>query len=161
MRNSFLYPFFGFLFLFLAASCDKARVFEEHHEQKEHSWYIDSVQKFSFQIQDVSKPYNVLINLRNSDTYPYYNLFLRYYLSDSVGNELKTQQIELMLMDAKTGKPKGTGLGDIFNHQFELLHGFRFPKTGTYTVKLKQYMRQDPLPDIYSIGLRVEYSGMK
>jgi gliding motility-associated lipoprotein GldH len=64
-------------------------------------------------------------------------------------------------MDAKTGKPQGTGLGDIFNHQFDLLHGFRFPKTGTYNMTLKQYMRQDPLPDIYSIGLRIEHTSMK
>jgi gliding motility-associated lipoprotein GldH len=137
-------------------SCDRARVYEENHELASKSWYEDSVQTFSFAVNDVSKPYNVLINIRNSESYPYYNLFLRYYLSDSLGKELKSQQLELLLMDAKTGKPEGKGLGDIFSHQFNLLKGFVFPKAGTYTVKLKQYMRQDPLPDIYSVGVRVE-----
>jgi len=161
MTKNFAYLFLGLLVVLLVSSCDKTRVYEENHEMKERGWYIDSLQRFSFQINDASKPYNVFINIRNSDQYPYYNLFLRYYLTDSLGNELKSQQLELMLMDAKTGKPQGTGLGDIFNHQFNLLHGFRFPNSGTYTIMLKQYMRQDPLPNIYSVGVRVEDSGMK
>lgn len=143
-------------FTFAICSCDKNRVYEENHDLDSKSWYIDSVQAFSFKIEDVKKPYNVLINVRNSESYPYYNLFLRYYLTDSLGKELKSQQVELMLMDAKTGKPEGKGIGDIFSHQFGLLNGYIFQKPGTYTLKLKQYMRQDPLPEVYSVGIRVE-----
>jgi gliding motility-associated lipoprotein GldH len=83
-------------------------------------------------------------------------LFLRYYLSDSLGKELKSQQLELLLMDAKTGKPQGKGLGDIYTHQFDLLKNYTFQKPGSYQIKLKQYMRQDPLPEINSVGIRVE-----
>jgi gliding motility-associated lipoprotein GldH len=137
-------------------SCDKSRVFEENNEFDSKNWYVDSVQTYRFSISDVSKPYNVLINLRNSDSYPYYNLFLRYYLTDSLGKELKSQQLELLLMDAKTGKPQGKGLGDIYAHQFDLLKNYTFPKSGSYQIKLKQYMRQDPLPEINSVGIRVE-----
>ena len=137
-------------------SCDKARVFEENHEFNSKNWYVDSVQTYQFTVSDVSKPYNVLINLRNSDSYPYYNLFLRYYLADSLGKELKSQQLELLLMDAKTGKPQGKGLGDIYTHQFDLLKNYTFQKPGSYQIKLKQYMRQNPLPEINSVGIRVE-----
>lgn len=137
-------------------SCDKTRVFEENNEFDSKNWYVDSVQTYRFTISDASKPYNVLINLRNSDSYPYYNLFLRYYLADSLGKELKSQQLELLLMDAKTGKPQGKGLGDIYTHQFSLLKNYTFQKRGSYQIKLKQYMRQDPLPEINSVGIRVE-----
>jgi gliding motility-associated lipoprotein GldH len=137
-------------------SCDKTRVFEENHGFDSKNWYVDSAQTYHFSISDISKPYNVLINLRNSDSYPYYNLFLRYYLSDSLGKELKSQQLELLLMDAKTGKPQGKGLGDIYTHQFDLLKNYTFQKPGSYQIKLKQYMRQDPLPEINSVGIRVE-----
>jgi gliding motility-associated lipoprotein GldH len=145
---------FGLLLTLI--SCDKARVFEENHELDSKNWYVDSVQTYRFSVSDVSKSYNVLINLRNSDSYPYYNLFLRYYLSDSLGKELKSQQLELLLMDAKTGKPQGKGLGDIYTHQFDLLKNYTFQKPGSYQIKLKQYMRQDPLPEINSVGIRVE-----
>jgi gliding motility-associated lipoprotein GldH len=63
---------------------------------------------------------------------------------------------ELTLLDPKTGKPLGKGLGDIFDHQIVALPNYRFQKSGTYTIKLKQYMRQDPLPDVMSVGVRVE-----
>lgn len=146
----------GLLFVMLVCSCDKNRVFEENHDLASKSWYIDSTQAFSFKIEDVSKRYNLQINVRNSEAYPFYNLFLRYYLTDSLGKELKSQQLEMLLMDAKTGKPEGKGLGDIFSHQFGLLKAYTFPHNGTYTIKLKQYMRQDPLPEVYSVGIRVE-----
>jgi gliding motility-associated lipoprotein GldH len=152
-----MFKVLGFVLLgLLFSACDKTRVYEENHDLRSKSWFMDSVQVYTLKVEDVSKPYNLLINLRNSEAYPYYNLFLRYYLVDSLQNELKSQQLELILMDAKTGQPLGDGLGDIFSHQFPLLKAYTFPKSGTYTVKLKQYMRQDPLPEVHSVGLRLE-----
>lgn len=141
---------------FSLSSCDNKRVVEENKELKDSNWYIDSVQTFPLKVEDASKPYNLLINVRNSESYPYYNLFLRYYLLDSTKKEVKSQQLELILMDPVTGKPTGNGLGDIYAHQYPLLKQFTFPKAGLYYVKLKQYMRQDPLPEINSIGIRLE-----
>jgi gliding motility-associated lipoprotein GldH len=138
------------------SSCDSKRVFEENKDLKNTNWYIDSVQTFSFKIEEVNKPYNVVLNLRNSSSYPYYNLFLRYYLTDSTKRELKSQQLELLLMDPITGEPTGGGLGDICSHGFPLLKKYSFPHPGTYTIRLKQYMRQDPLPNIHSVGIRLE-----
>lgn len=143
-------------FLVSMSSCDDNRVAEENKELKDRNWHIDSVQNFSLNVEDASKPYNLLINVRNSESYPYYNLFLRYYLLDSTKKEIKSQQLELILMDPVTGKPTGNGLGDIYAHQYPLLKQFTFPKSGVYYVKLKQYMRQDPLPEINSVGIRLE-----
>lgn len=137
-------------------SCDSKRVFEANVDLPKRDWHIDSIPAFRFRVEDASKPYNLLINLRNSEAYPYYNLYLRYYLLDSTQREIKSQQVELILMDPKTGKPTGDGLGDIYSHKYQLLGNFVFPKQGEYVVKLKQYMRQDPLPEINSVGIRLE-----
>src|SRR4051812_40435180 len=118
----------GLLLMLLAMglfSCDTSRVFEQNADLKDKNWYIDSVQTFSFVVTDASHPYNLLINIRNSEIYPYYNLFLRYTLQDSSKKELKSQQLELILMDPTTGKPQGKGLGDIYNHQFGLLSRYQ------------------------------------
>ena len=152
-RIALVFLFFSWVAL---SSCDDQRVFEENRELKSTNWFIDSVQTFTVKVEEINKPYNVLLNLRNSSSYPYYNLFLRYYLLDSTKKELKSQQLELLLMDPTTGKPTGDGLGDIYAHEFSLLKNYTFPKAGTYTVTLKQYMRQDPLPEIHSIGIRLE-----
>ena len=59
-------------------------------------------------------------------------------------------------MDEKTGKPMGDGLGDLFDHKIIALKNYRFSRAGKYTFKVRQYMRQDPLPAILSMGVSVE-----
>lgn len=156
MKWLFLFKISVVVFLLALISCDEKRVFEKNNDFSGKVWYIDSLQVFKFKVEEIDKPYNLLVNVRNSENYPYYNLFIRYYLQDSSGQEIKSQQTELILMEPNTGKPLGDGLGDIFSHKFEILKNFSFPKKGTYIFKLKQYMRQDPLPEIYSIGFRLE-----
>ncbi len=137
-------------------ACDKTRVYEQYHDIPNHQWYIDSVQTFSFTIEDTSVPYNIYYNVRNSVAYPYYNLFVTYYLLDPKKKQLQSNLQELLLMDSQTGKPLGDGLGDLFDHQVISISSYRFPVKGTYTFQIKQYMRKDPLPEIMSVGIRVE-----
>lgn len=137
-------------------ACDKNRVYEENKDIEESVWKIESEPAFDFEITDNTKPYNVKINIRNMASYPYYNIYVTYYLLDAEGKELTTAMKEFTLMDPKTGEPQGSGMGDIFDNQFDLLTNYKFPKNGKYTVRYKQYMRQDPLPAIMSLGLRVE-----
>ncbi|MDO1444862.1 gliding motility lipoprotein GldH [Rhodocytophaga aerolata] len=137
-------------------ACDSDRVYEQNHTIPNNQWYIDSIPSFTFTITDSTAAYNIYYNIRNANSYPYYNLYLTYYLLDEEGNQVSARLQELTLLDPKTGKPLGNGLGDIFDHQIVALPNFKFPKAGTYTIRLKQYMRQDPLPSIMSVGIRVE-----
>ncbi|MEO0331329.1 MAG: gliding motility lipoprotein GldH, partial [Bacteroidota bacterium] len=57
------------------------------------------------------------------------------------------------------GKPYGSGLGDIFSHQILALPGYQFDTAGMYQIRLQQYMRRDTLPEILSVGVRVEVAG--
>ncbi|MES2734489.1 MAG: gliding motility lipoprotein GldH [Bacteroidota bacterium] len=145
----------GVLLLALFA-CDKQRVYEKNIDLAGNQWYIDTVPSFTFHIEDPSITYTLSYNIRNALSYPNYNLFVRYYLQDSTGKTLSSGLQELMLVDAKTGKPLGDGLGDIFDHQIISLKNYRFPHKGPFTFRVKQYMRQDPLPSIMSVGVRVE-----
>jgi gliding motility-associated lipoprotein GldH len=60
------------------------------------------------------------------------------------------------LFDPITGAPLGDGLGDIFDHRILAVSNQRFPENGLYRFKIQQFMRQDSLPLILSVGLRVE-----
>jgi gliding motility-associated lipoprotein GldH len=61
------------------------------------------------------------------------------------------------LFDAKTGKPFGkSGIGDLYDHQFLLLQDYQFITAGKYHLELEQFMRQDTLPGILAVGVRVE-----
>ncbi len=147
------------LFLFLAfalAACDPDLVFNDNVDIEEGKWFVKQVPSFGFDIPDASARYNVYYNLRNGRAYPYYNLYLTRYLFDAKGKLVEKKLDQLFLADATTGKPLGTGLGDLFDHKVLALKEYRFPAPGRYTLKIEQYMRQNPLPDVFSVGVTVE-----
>ncbi|WP_338873776.1 gliding motility lipoprotein GldH [Spirosoma sp. SC4-14] len=140
----------------LLLGCDSSAVYKEYTDIEDGKWYIKNAPSFTFEIEDASIPYNIYYNLRNSLSYGYYNLYLTRYLRDANGKEIESRLDELILMDPKTGKPTGDGLGDIFDHKFLMKRDYRFPKPGKYTMQIRQYMRQDPLLNILSVGITVE-----
>ena len=144
------------LLLFALSSCDKNRVFEKNKDFKDNTWAIADIQEFKFEIKDTAPKYSIYFNIRNAIFYEYYNLYLKHTLIGPDGKEISTNLHELFLMDKKTGEPLGDGAGDIFDHQVLALKNQTFTQPGTYTIKLQQYMRRDPLPGIMAVGVRVE-----
>ena len=144
------------LLLFALSSCDKNRVFEKNKDFKDNTWAIADIQEFKFEIKDTVPKYAIYFNIRNAIFYEYYNLYLKHTLIGPDGKEISTNLHELFLMDKKTGEPLGDGAGDIFDHQVLALKNQTFTQPGTYTIKLQQYMRRDPLPGIMAVGVRVE-----
>jgi gliding motility-associated lipoprotein GldH len=137
-------------------SCNNNRVFEKNKDFDNNSWRISDIQEFNFDIKDTSKKYAVFFNVRNAIFYEYYNLYVKHTLIGPDGKVISTNLHEIFLMDKKTGEPLGEGAGDIFDHQVLALKNLQFSQPGTYTLKLQQYMRRDPLPGIMSVGVRVE-----
>lgn len=147
-----------FVVLLLAVgviSCDKTGV-SELHQDIPHYWMADSLVQFNLQVPNQQQAYNLLFYVRNGVDFPHSNLYFKYWLKDSTGQVLENELVNLPLFHAKTGYPLGNGIGDLFEHQYELLTNYSFPHTGSYTLILQQYMRYDSLPEIYSVGYRLE-----
>lgn len=142
--------------VFSMFSCEDNSIWKGHEDIKDGNWYIKQVPAFSFEIKDETLTYNVSYLVRNAVQYPYYNLYLTRELYDDKGKLLSSKLEELILFDQKTGKPLGEGLGDLFDHKILTLKNIKFPKKGKYKMLLKQYMRQDPLVGILSVGINVE-----
>ncbi|GAB3268506.1 hypothetical protein GCM10027347_38000 [Larkinella harenae] len=140
----------------LLVSCDEKAVYKGIDDIKDGTWYINNAPEFTFEIEDTTITYSIYYNIRNSVSYPYYNLYIRRYLLDDGDKTLESKLDELTLLDPKTGKPYGDGLGDLFDHRISMLKNYRFPRRGKYTIRLRQYMRQNPLPAIHSVGVTVE-----
>ena len=139
-------------------SCDNNAVYKSYIDLKDTNWYVKNVPTFTFDIKDETVPYNICILVRNASQYPYNNLYITRYVYGTDSKILSNRLEEIMLFDSKTGKPLGDGLGDIYDHKVISNRNYMFPKKGKYTIKLKQYMRQDPLPYIMSIGVSIEKS---
>jgi len=148
--------FMLFCIILLVTGCNSNRVYEQNWDLESRFWHQDDLPEFTFRIDDTTSTYNLYYNLRNTASYPYYNIYITHFLADSTDQILSTELDELILFDEKTGEPYGNGLGDIFDHQQPALENFKFPQVGPYTFKIQQFMRLDSLPYIMSVGLRVE-----
>ncbi len=145
------------LFAGTLASCDSGAVHKELIDFDDAVWEVDDVKSFEFTIEDNSKSYSINYLLRNAVQYPFYNIYLKSWLKDSTGIELKSGMEELLLFDEKTGKPLGDGLGDLFDHRINASQykNIKFPYKGKYTFEIQQNMRPDPLEGILSVGMEV------
>jgi gliding motility-associated lipoprotein GldH len=141
---------------FLFVACDDQRIVEKNVDFKNKIWLSDSLVTLPFEITDTQKNYNIYFNLRNTVSYPYENIYITYYLKDTANVELEKNLVNYNLFDTKSGKPFGSGLGDVFDHQFLLLENFEFSKPGLYVLQVQQYMRMDSLTEVVSAGTRVE-----
>ena len=150
----------SFLWIFVIAltisSCDSNRVYENTVDFSKAYWLADSIKSFSFEIAEAETGYNIYFNIRNGVEYPHRNVYVHYVISDSTNIVLDEELRDFQLFHAKSGYPFGNGSGNIREHHFDLLMGYKFPGAGTYKIKFAQYMRYDSLPQVYSIGVRVE-----
>ncbi|MGW8122677.1 gliding motility lipoprotein GldH [Roseivirga echinicomitans] len=135
-------------------ACDRHKIYEEVYDFEAAIWNMDTIPEFEFKIED-SQPKRILLNVRNSIDFKSQNLYLTYYLLNEQGTEIKSELINIQLFDPITGKPSGKG-NSIFQHEVEILPAYTFPKTGTYKIKVAQYMREANLEEVPSVGVRVE-----
>lgn len=144
--------------ILLASSCNGNRIYEKNVKFQNRIWTKDTDAVFDFEIADINTNYKFYFNLRNTILYPYQNIYLSYSLEDTLGNVYDSELTNIDLFDSKTGKPFGSGMGDIFDHQYLVIENYQFNNPGMYLFKIRQYMRMDSLPEIMSVGLRIERS---
>lgn len=145
------------LLLIIMVACDSGAVYKSYIEIPDGEWFIEEQKSFEFEIADNTKPLKVFYLVRNAVQYPFYNLYLKTSLQDSTGKELKGGMEELILFNQKTGKPKGDGLGDLFDQRVgaSILENFPFPYNGKYTLTIQHNMRPDPLVGLLGIGVEI------
>lgn len=151
----------GWLLLLISlffTSCERDIVFEGKQDFPERYWVFNNPAIFNFDITDINSRYDILVNIRNSATYPYQNIYLQYYLEDETGRLLSSDLKNIQLFNAVTGVPVGKGLGDLYDVERPFLDSYQFESTGKYSIRIDQFMRQDSLPEIVSVGLRIKYS---
>jgi gliding motility-associated lipoprotein GldH len=136
-------------------ACEDNRIYDSHLDIKNGFWNETEALTFDFEIKE-KKPYAVIYNIRYSNTYPYYNLYVHYYLTDSAGKSISDHLQRMDLFTPTSGEPLGKGLGDLYDRRILAIPHFTFPYPGKYKMKVKQYMRQSQLPGIASFGLSIE-----
>jgi gliding motility-associated lipoprotein GldH len=141
-------------------SCDKNKVFDEYKETKG-IWKKTDVIAFNFEQKDTVKPYNLFLNIRNNNKYPFNNLYLIVKLTqpDSL-SKIDTLQYAMTKPD---GSLLGSGFSDVKESKLWYQENFVFKKTGAYKLEIQQALREtgsisgiDELPGVTEIGFRIE-----
>jgi len=130
-------------------------VFEKNQDFKGHEWASSVKPDIAFEISDTLSLYNIYIVLRHSDAYHFNNIFIRATVKEP--GELKGRTGDYDLQLATNGKGWiGTAMDDIYETRLLIQPKTRFGKAGIYHIILEQLMREDPLKNVLSAGLRVE-----
>lgn len=135
-------------------SCDRSVVFEDNVKLPDNHWEQKNVVELKTDIQDTITPQNIYINVRNAGGYQFSNLFV-FFTTETPSGKMERDTVEITLADP-SGKWLGDGLGDIWDNRFLFKSNFRFPEKGTYSFRMEQAMRIDPLPQIMDVGIRIE-----
>lgn len=138
----------------VCAACNTQVAYENYQQIGHAVWQKEQAYSFDFQVDDSTRSYDISVEVRNNGFYPYQNLWL---LCEEVQGEhtLACDTINCELAD-DYGKWYGQGIS-IFHSSFRLREGYRFPKTGVYTFRVKHGMRKEQLQGIREIGLRVAH----
>ncbi len=141
----------GILFLTFLFSCDGDRVFEEFYSFESNSWSEEDTAAFDLkEVKAMSG--KKLIAVRYNEEYPFSNCYIRVISSDTSGLELDNKLINVPLFDLKSGKPMGKGFGNTFT----MYDTLPFEVSGNASeVKFIQYMRQENLPGLEAVGLKI------
>jgi gliding motility-associated lipoprotein GldH len=130
-------------------------VFEKNIKLREQEWPSSVRPDISFDITDTVSLYNIYIVLRHTDAYHFNNMYVRATVMDPGDARARTGDYDLQL--ATNGKGWiGTAMDDIYDARLLIQPKTRFRKAGTYHIMLEQLMREDPLKNVLSAGLRVE-----
>jgi gliding motility-associated lipoprotein GldH len=150
-----VFQFIPLFVSFFLLSCGNDILMIDKIEFKDEAWTIQDSGDFEIIIHDTVPRYELLYLIRNNHDYPYYNLYLTYFLEDDNGTLLGKKLQEIHLMNAKTGEPLGRGFGGVYDHKIIALPNLKFERPGNYRFSVKHYMRIDTLPGILSFGIQV------
>lgn len=145
----------------LFLSCGKGPVYSEFQALDDGSWKRDNIKEFKISDLEVNQDYQIYINVRNDNTYPYSNLFLIAEFEYPDG-AIYIDTLEYAMANAD-GTWLGKGYGSIKENKLWYKENINFPVTGVYTVRIEHAMRKNgtvdgivELPGITDVGVEIE-----
>ncbi|MDD2437873.1 MAG: gliding motility lipoprotein GldH [Massilibacteroides sp.] len=140
------------LFFSIATSCHYDALYDQYQIIENTVWEKEKEYFFTFRVEDISIPYDLTLEVRNNNLYPYQNLWLFCAEERPVGG-LVRDTIECVLAD-EFGKWYGKGIS-LFQLSIPLKKNHYFSHKGQYTFSFRQGMRIDYLKGIQELGFRV------
>ena len=150
--NPWKYSWIGLLLFF---ACGRGAIYQSRVPLSNSQWPVETVLDFSFPIKDTTQAYDICLLVKNTQDYPYQNLYVTHYLEDDTGQLLHKELKNYPIFDLKTGKSLGKGLGKAKSQTCLVIDSHQFSHPGTYVLKIEHFMRMEILPGLQTIGIKV------
>ena len=139
---------------FVLSGCETKQLFEQSTIYPNHNWPSKQATKYQFNVTDTAATYKIFFVIRHHNAYHYKNIWLDLIVK-SPKNAITKQVLNLNLADDAKGW-LGTGMDDIYDQRIPMTASpIRFNK-GINEISVQHTMREDPLENILSTGIRVE-----
>jgi gliding motility-associated lipoprotein GldH len=146
--------YFLLLLIHSFSSCQTVDLYEKNVPVPGHQWKSSFKPEFSFTVKDSAALFRPYFIIRHTEKYNYNNIWINFYYrlpGDTIRKEMKEMQL--------ASNEKGwlaSGLDDIYEHRIPLTDKPFKLKPGNYLFQLENIMREDPLKDVLSVGIRME-----
>jgi gliding motility-associated lipoprotein GldH len=141
--------------LYLSSCTLTTGVFEKNIAIPKQQWESNFKPEINVTIKDTNSLYNIYFVLRHTEAYGFNNIWIKANVLVPGDPAIKSQQYDLTLATNDKGW-LGTAMDDIYDARLLIQPNTRFKKNGTYHIVLEQLMREDPLQNVLSAGLRLE-----
>jgi len=153
--------FFVFLILCFFSSCGENTVVFNETRALDGFWGSEEELVFDLPPLDSLKTYNLFFNIRNTNDYPFNNMYLIATINFPHGKTVvDTLEYRMAYPD---GSWMGSGIGSIRDNKLWYKENVRFTEEGVYKVSLRQAMRNNgevegvkKLDGIVDVGVTIE-----
>lgn len=151
------------LAVILLGSCSDNAIFNSSTSFS-NGWQLQDTVKVQLPALDTVTPYDLFLTVRNSNEYPFNNLFLIVAMEFPQGKVI-TDTLEYRMANPD-GSWMGTGVGSIKESKLWYKEGVRFLEQGNYNLSIVHALRNngqlggvEDLQGILEVGLRIEETG--
>ena len=141
-------------FTLYLVSCTTVDLYEKTVAIPGHAWENSFRPTFEFAIKDTTSRYQPFLVLRHNEKYNYNNIYINLSIQGPGQDTAQKYQLDLELASNEQGW-KATGMDDIYEHRIKLTPP-ELLKAGKYNFTLEQIMRENPLQNVFDVGIRIE-----
>jgi len=139
---------------FVLSGCETKQLFEQSTIYPNHNWPSKQATKYQFNVTDTAATYKIFFVIRHHNAYHYKNIWLDLIIK-SPKNAITKQVLNLNLADDARGW-LGSGMDDIYDQRIPMTASPIRLNKGVNEISIQHTMREDPLENILSTGIRVE-----
>lgn len=140
--------------IFILGGCenDSNVAFHSSRDVSALGWGPKDSLNWPIEWQDSIHAYNMDVEVRHDNSYPYQNLGLEICLAK--GDTLIIKDTLNLSLTSPIGDWQGSGWGSLYQEQYPY-NRVTFPYPGNYTLTVRPYMADWNLKGIYSVGIKI------